>query len=160
MALLVFSGLAVGCKCLWGIYVPNCLRLWEGNLKEYLPSPEKENVTPRETNRVRVSGELGSQHRRDSGHADKGKPHANLTSELGRGRGAIPVLLIYTSYYHRGLSFQFSVKYPKTASPWNEQYYCTLICQKSRTMAALSGLRTRSVIQTVAIDECVLMCLG
>lgn len=27
-------------------------------------------------------------------------------------------------------------------------------------MAALSGLRTQSVIQTVAIDECVFMCLG
>lgn len=43
-----------------GVHVPSGLRLWEGNLKEYLPSPEQENVTPRETIRVRVSGELGS----------------------------------------------------------------------------------------------------
>lgn len=77
----------------------------------------------------------------DSGLADKGKPKANLTSELGGGGGEgkfqfyLSIHAIIIESYHFS-----SVKYHKTASPWNEQYYCTLICQKSRTMAALSGL--------------------
>lgn len=51
------------------------------------------------------------------------------------------------------------VKYPKITSPWNEQYYCTLMCQKL-IMAALTRFRSWLVIQkTVAIDECVFMCL-
>lgn len=84
---------------------------------------------------------------------------ANLTAELGGGKGKQ-----FQCYLSRQPSiiesYHFSsVKYPKTPSPWNEHYY-TMTCQKSRIMAALHGLRSRLVVQkTVAVDECVFMCL-
>lgn len=44
----VFLGLAVGYyTSTFGVYVPNYLKLQEGNLKEHLPSPEKKNGTPK-----------------------------------------------------------------------------------------------------------------
>lgn len=57
----VFLGLAVGYyTSTFGVYVPNYLKLQEGNLKEHLPSPEKKKKwhPKRKTKMVSVYKEL------------------------------------------------------------------------------------------------------
>lgn len=74
---------------------------------------------------------------------------AHLAQDGGRGRGPLQCLVSASR-----------LSLTPAASPWDEQYHCTLIHQHSGTMAALSEVSVLvGHLKTAAVVEGVPMCL-